>query len=497
MPRTKKTTATKSTASSSKTAKSAVTIRMYNPGFGDCFLLTFQSSDGSPRYMLIDCGVHQQYKGGPARIDLIVKDIAAVTKNHLHIVAVTHEHKDHISGFRSANKAFAQIKIDDLWLAWTEDLTDPLAMQLKDGIKKGVAELTSAVNKLAPLNAEAAAAIQNVLDFEVSGNPAGVTKSELDALREISLKKLQKPEDYRRPGEPPLTIPGVEGVKVYVLGPPKDYNSFGITEKESEMYPEFAALDASQAFAAALKIGESGLTQEEENTIKRSFPFDQRYNLTAEQAQTEPSWQDFFRRYYGFGKNIPAGQGASWRCIDGDWLDSARDLVMKIDKMTNNSSLVLAFELTGSDPHKVLLFVGDAQVGNWLSWPAVTCGDEKGKEILNRTVFYKVGHHGSRNATLNTKGLELMDPDNLVAMIPVDQVWANSVEHWEHPALKLLGVLEQKTKNRLLRADQIGTIAEALQKPDTLADDQWQQFMKAVDWDKSADHLWIQYTIES
>jgi hypothetical protein len=59
---------------------------MYNPGFGDCFLLTFQSSDGSPRYMLIDCGVHQQYKGGPARIDLIVKDIAAVTKNHLHIV---------------------------------------------------------------------------------------------------------------------------------------------------------------------------------------------------------------------------------------------------------------------------------------------------------------------------------------------------------------------------------------------------------------------------
>jgi len=110
--------------------------------------------------MLIDCGVHQQYKGGPARIDLIVKDIAAVTKNHLHIVAVTHEHKDHISGFRSANKAFAQIKIDDLWLAWTEDLTDPLAMQLKDGIKKGVAELTSAVNKLAPLNAEAAAAIQ-------------------------------------------------------------------------------------------------------------------------------------------------------------------------------------------------------------------------------------------------------------------------------------------------------------------------------------------------
>jgi len=53
-----------------------------------------------------------------------------------------------------------------------------------------------------------------------------VTSPNWTALREISLKKLQKPEDYRRPGEPPLTIPGVEGVKVYVLGPPKDYNSF-------------------------------------------------------------------------------------------------------------------------------------------------------------------------------------------------------------------------------------------------------------------------------
>jgi len=110
-----------------------------------------------------------------------------------------------------------------------------------------------------------------------------------------------------------------------------------------------------------------------------------------------------------------------------------------------------------------VLFVGDAQVGNWLSWPAVTCGDEKGKEILNRTVFYKVGHHGSRNATLNTKGLELMDPDNLVAMIPVDQVWANFSRTLGTPRLKTPWCAGTKDQNRLLRADQIGTIAEALQ----------------------------------
>ena len=36
---------------------------------------------------------------------------------------------------------------------------------------------------------------------------------------------------------------------------------------------------------------------------------------------------------------------------------------------TNNSSLVLAFEFL--DTKRVMLFVGDAQIGNWLSWQKV------------------------------------------------------------------------------------------------------------------------------
>ena len=497
MPRTKKTT---QPAASSAASKSAITIRMYNPGFGDCFLLTFQAADGSPRYMLIDCGVHQRVTGGGDKMRIIAADIAKVTNNHLHIVAVTHEHADHISGFRQANDIFSKIKIDDLWLAWTEDPNDPLAKQLKAGIKQGVEELTSAVARLAPVNLRAAAALQGILDFEMSANALGVSKSELDCLRDWSAKKLQKPEDYRRPGENPLTIPGVNGVQVYVLGPPRDAASFSITEKENEMYPEFAAIDASQAFAAALKGGESNISREAESNIKRSFPFDKRYDITSEQAKNDPDYQQFFKQYYGFNKDA----GNDWRRIDDDWLDSAGELALKINNMTNNTSLVLAFELTGSNPHKVLLFVGDAQVGNWLSWPAVTwtggtAGNEKitGADLLHRTVFYKVGHHGSRNATLNAKGLALMDPNNLVGMIPVDQKWANDVMHWEHPAVKLLGVLEEKTKKRLLRIDRIPDSSQTLQKPDNIDSGEWQNFLKVVDWDKSKDNLWIQYTIES
>ena len=60
---------------------------------------------------------------------------------------------------------------------------------------------------------------------------------------------------------------------------------------------------------------------------------------------------------------------------------------------------MLAIELVASG--KVLLFAADAQTGNWLSWSAVKFKDgAKLDDLLKRTVFYKVGHHASHNATL-------------------------------------------------------------------------------------------------
>src|SRR6266699_2202355 len=67
-----------------------------------------------------------------------------------------------------------------------------------------------------------------------------------------------------------------------------------------------------------------------------------------------------------------------------------------LDSMTNNTSLVLAIELADGD---VLLFAADAQVGNWLSWQdlkwTVGTSPVTGPDLLKRTIFYKVGHHGS------------------------------------------------------------------------------------------------------
>ncbi len=66
-------------------------------------------------------------------------------------------------------------------------------------------------------------------------------------------------------------------------------------------------------------------------------------------------------------------------------------IVRSLDDQMNNTSVILLFEAGG----KSLLFPGDAQYENWmyaLSQPGI-------QERLARVDLYKVGHHGSLNAT--------------------------------------------------------------------------------------------------
>src|SRR5690606_39086112 len=112
----------------------------------------------------------------------------------------------------------------------------------------------------------------------------------------------------------------------------------------------------------------------------------------------------------------------AWRRIDHDWIAGYEPLALKLDEDTNNTSLVLAFEF--EDSGDVLLFVGDAQVGNWLSWEKVSFAVPESERplpalvLVRRTVFYKFGHHASHIATLKKEGLERMESDRLVAFVP-------------------------------------------------------------------------------
>jgi beta-lactamase superfamily II metal-dependent hydrolase len=487
MPRTRKKTPA--------TSRSTVTVRMYDCGFGDCFLLTFHTSEGSPRYVLIDCGVHGQYKGRKEKMLAVARDIAEVTGKHLHIVAITHEHADHLSGFSYAREIFDGIQIEDLWLAWTEDNADPFTRKLKTSLRKGVTELTANIQRMAQADTRLASAIEALLGFEVAFGAAGEKLSELDYLRGKRLKVNPDPLAYCHPGKDPLTIPGVAGVKVYVLGPPKNLGDIKTTEKEDEMYPEFAAISEFRPFTAALNYDPGNAARADAPSVKLDLPFDRSYEVSPRDDKTEIKYRNFFQEYYGFTKD--AGQGEEWRRIDTDWIAAAEELALKINDLTNNTSLVLAFELNGTEPHKVLLFAGDAQIGNWLSWYEKDEVKVDVENLLHRTVLYKVGHHGSRNATLRQKGLEMMDYPGLAAMIPVDEKWARARNPpWEHPAEKLLTHLEERTKNRILRTDKISETKEALKKRDTLEASDWKTFLNKVKCDESGNNLWVEYTLE-
>jgi hypothetical protein len=471
---------------------SGVTVRMYNPrGLGDCFLLAFRAQDETARYMLIDCGIFQFTKGESKKMKAIVQNISEATGGHLHVVVVTHEHWDHLAGFYHARDIFDDMEIDELWLAWTEDPTDPLAQRLYDRYNKKLRALTAAVARLEAANNPSAEALKGVLHFDFEDALFGAAeKGKAAQLEYLRAKSSLKPPPYRRPGERPLTLPGVKGVKIYVLGPPRDEKLISRSNpRKGEAYEETLALDELQAFYLAV-LAADGIEGDEKNLYERSFPFGAPYHISTDDIEKYKEHARFFHKRYGFCSS-KKGDGPEWRRIDTDWLAAAGQLALDHNSHTNNTSLVLAIELTKGG--KVLLFAADAQVGNWLSWHDLSWPEEgvTGADLLQRTTLYKVGHHGSHNATLRDKGLEMMNRD-LVAMIPVNVEWTgNKKPHpWKMPFKPLLEALEEKTKGRIICAD-TGIPAE---KPKSLSPDEWQAFLSNVG-DPDPDGLWVQYTV--
>jgi hypothetical protein len=71
--------------------------------------------------------------------------------------------------------------------------------------------------------------------------------------------------------------------------------------------------------------------------------------------------------------------------------DQMLELVRDLDNVMNNTSVILLFEIGKSK----LLFPGDAQIENW----SFALNNAEWKNLLADVNLYKVGHHGSLNAT--------------------------------------------------------------------------------------------------
>lgn len=419
-----------------------VRVQMFRQGLGDSLLITFDHDGPNEQRMLIDCGTlgNKVSSVNTASIAEYLQTLVDDGKKIDFLVA-THEHQDHVSGFRKDLQPVLQGNVGEVWLAWTEDSTDTLAQK----IAKFQGDLVSSLAVVAKV-APDEPVCQNVASLvEFSGDTllgakfATTVNESMEFVRSGTGAKTE----YWNPGD--LIDDRIAGFRIYVLGPPRNEDALkNLGEHGSD---ELYGLALGLHRTANLHLSDSTLRNDPE------MPFDVRYHQTGSATRA--------RQYASY--NDPAEQ---WRRIDFEWLNGSSDLALQLDSLTNNTSLVLAIERIADG--RVLLFPADAQEGNWLSWhdeklkwsvidETGNMREVKAADLLARTVFYKVGHHGSHNATAKGKGLEMMTrQDELTAFIPVDRAMAltrNPKGSWKMPARPLYRELLRRCEGRVARAD--------------------------------------------
>jgi hypothetical protein len=126
-------------------------------------------------------------------------------------------------------------------------------------------------------------------------------------------------------------------------------------------------------------------------------------------------------------------------------------IVTMLDTVMNNTSVILVFEVG----NKRLLFPGDAQLENWLF--ALEGTRDKYKALLQGVDLYKVGHHGSWNATpkrlwnLLKKKSASSGPARLKTLMST----LEGVFHEEHEVPREKLVTELKHRSDLFSTQQI------------------------------------------
>ena len=486
-----------------------VRVRMYRQGLGDCFLVSFFVAN-PPVHMLIDCGTLGATTTGVKMPD-VVQNIRETTGKHLNILVGTHEHRDHVSGFGGNPSPFDDFTVDHSWVAWTEDPSDHLAAQIakyKGDLVEGIRLAVNALQTTSTKYAEEREALDQVrsgmrellgffapLPADNQPLAAGLAKGVNEAMSYIRTKGTET--HFFSPGTV-SEYAWLPGVRFYILGPPRDESALrNMGEHGSaELYGVAAQLSHDLAVWSQFAIsGKSfpahrdSLTASERQELEAQLPFDPQFRLEATNAK---QCKGLYPQYFA--------KKEAWRRIDSDWLVGGSELALQLDSYTNNTSLAIAIELI--DDGSVLLFPADAQVGNWLSWhdqtwkvkEGGTTREVKAEDLLSKTVFYKVGHHSSHNATVKAKGLEMMRSEDLLAMIPVDRkVALKKTPPWLMPAEALYKRLLIKTKGRVLRSDLGWPTSKECAAAGII---NWQQIRNAAPITVSNPTLYIDYILK-
>jgi hypothetical protein len=361
-------------------------VRMYRVGFGDFFLVTVPTAGGN-QYILIDCGVFKGTtgKGDIGSITDAVDDLYETTRGQLALVIMTHRHADHIAGFSRAPR-FKEFKASMVWMPYWEQFND--AKESPNRLQADIDQLAFQLamqfrGRTDPVAGEAFDYLWNAtgIDFNAAakgGQRGGGNAAALDLLKN-HFGQNGKNVKYYAAGDKPQLPPELEGLSAHILGPPpKDAKAFvQLTDFKKNV----------GQYLDCITNGDDG--------PRAIQPF--RRQWFADPQRDYPDSDTA-----GYSIDYKACRDA----VDNAQPDMLAAAAAKIDTFLNNQSLVVLFQFAD----KKLLFVGDAQAGNWEHWlyklnapinDPTKAGDltEDSKRILQTIDFYKVGHHGSTNAT--------------------------------------------------------------------------------------------------
>ena len=391
-----------------------IRIRMYNVGFGDCFLIELPGK----KTILVDAGFHSQGKGdfgGNELAEQIIADAEAISgSKRIDVVIATHRHQDHVYAFNSAK--WEELEVGEVWMPWVEDRDNLKATRLWKKQNGFALQLKAALSSF-QLAEEERKNVEFMLwnagvDF---GMDAGgwSNRAALDCLHEgFAHRDRQRPRFLPGTDEFPETFESttLPGVKIHVIGPPRDPDL--IEELDPDADGEtYRALTLRAAAAAPGGAGE----------IEAPFAVEWQVNDQQPGFRLEPDDVALLQKV---AQNADAVLAAE-----------------KVDGMINSTSLVLVLEVGSAR----LLLPGDAE---WGTWKRILANNDA-RDLLKGVTFFKVGHHGSHNATSVTLVEEVL-PKKIPAMISTQQGAGNYRNNI--PLSDLITALKDR-EHRCVRSD--------------------------------------------
>jgi hypothetical protein len=341
------------------------------------------------------------------------------------VVVATHHHQDHISGF--AVDAWEAVEVGRVIVPFVENTDDPDAQQLRNALVSTATQLHGLIQATAGAGDDDDGTAGGSAGGTAGGAKGGSWTTSLSLANAFAVNSMGNADATDRllnrngrhfHNDPEITYApdpdasrnvietSIPDVRIHILGPSRDPDQLKLMDPpasaqwlQASQPPMDDEASSRPLFASLYQVDEHELPPE----LRKA-----RASLRLTQL---------------------AG---------GD--DELLGAAAVLERSVNNTSVYFVLDVAGTR----LLFVGDSQEGAWEH----VLGDDAARALVSNVAFYKIGHHGSHNATPK-KFVESILGDGAYAMLP----WG-LVKKWQDtiPKAELLDALAQHGTH-IIRAD--------------------------------------------